>query len=67
MTGTSRGWVEECQENLARGTGTNSQGCNRRVSTNITFFFLESEIKLEIPEPQHWESLSLVVSQKRER
>lgn len=28
-------------------------------------FFLLSEIKLEIPEPQHWESLSVVASQKR--
>lgn len=29
-------------------------------------FFLLSEIKLEIPEPQHWERLSVVAGQKRE-
>lgn len=30
-------------------------------------FFLLSEIKLEIPEPQHWESLSIVANQNREQ
>lgn len=32
----------------------------------IQHFFLESEIKLEIPESQHWENLSLVAGQKTE-
>lgn len=29
-------------------------------------FFLLSEIKLEIPDSQHWESLSVAAGQKRE-
>lgn len=30
----------------------------------LIHFFLVSEIKLEIPEAQHWENLSAVASQK---